>query len=101
MERTITIENIEEMRRREGVEDLELGQQIRELAAGDVVRLTFLGEPRAFPGEVLPVRITSIKDGAFRGKLLNKPTTAALAELRAGAPVTFTAANIHSVAKHG
>jgi hypothetical protein len=97
----IAIENIEEMRRREGVEDLELGRQIRALAAGDIVKLTFLSDGRAFPGEVLSVRITSIKDNKYRGKLVDSPASAGLAELRAGAAVTFSAANIHSVARHG
>jgi hypothetical protein len=97
----IAIENIEEMRRREGVEDLELADQIRALAVGDTVKLTFLQGGRTFPGEVLSVRITSIKGSKFRGKLVDRPAAAGLAELHAGAAVTFTAANIHSVARHG
>jgi hypothetical protein len=97
----ITIENIEELRRREGVEDVELGRQIRDLAAGDLVNLTFLSGTRTFPGEVLSVRITSIKGDLFRGKLVGKPASAGLAELHPGAVVTFTAANIHSVARPG
>jgi hypothetical protein len=97
----IVIENIQELRRREGVEDVELADQIRALAAGDIVKLTFLADGRTFPGEVLSIRITSIKGSKFRGKLLDSPASAGLADLRAGAPVTFTAANIHSVARHG
>jgi hypothetical protein len=97
----ISIENIEELRRREGVEDVELGRQIRDLAAGDLVNLTFLCGTRTFPGEVLSVRITSIKGDAFRGKLASKPASAGLTELRPGAVLTFTAANIHSVVRPG
>ena len=39
MRHTIVIENIEEMRRREGIDDVELREAIRGLRVGDFVRL--------------------------------------------------------------
>src|SRR5438477_584590 len=53
------IENIEELRRREGIDDVELREEVRGLGVGDVVMLTFLTGTNSFAGETLPVRITS------------------------------------------
>src|SRR4051794_12299675 len=72
----VEIENIEEMRRREGIEDVELREEIRGLRVGDIVKLTFLTGSHSF--ETLLVRITSIRGAAFRGKLANGPTSAGL-----------------------
>ena len=92
MPTTVEIENIEEMRRQEGIDDVELRMEIRELKAGDFVRLTISCGPK-FHGTVL-VRITQIRGSAFRGKLLKKAS-----KLPAGGMVTFTTAHIHSVLK--
>jgi hypothetical protein len=91
------IENIEEMRRQEGIDDVELRQAIRGLAAGDLVRLTLLGGGRPTAGETLLVRITRIRGRAFRGELAQRPSSAGLSALRVGSPVAFTAAHIHSL----
>ncbi len=91
----IEIENIEAMRRREGIEDVELWEEIRALRVGDMVKLTFLAGPQA--SETLLVRITSIRGSALRGKLTNRPTSKGLSRLRAGLSVTFTTAHIHSL----
>ncbi len=99
MHNSIEIENIEEMRFREGIEDPELREEIRGLAVGDFVNLTFLTGSKAPGGETLVVRITSIRGSAFRGKLVRGPTLAGLSELRAGSAVAFTMAHIHSLAK--
>src|SRR5689334_17904794 len=105
MRQRIAIENIEELRLREGIDDVELRQEIRDLRAGAFVRLTLLGPEPNFSGETVVVRITSIKGRSFRGKLARDPAAAALAPLRAGSPITFTAAHIHSLpngrANHG
>ncbi len=93
----IEIENIEDMRRREGIEDVELWEEIRALQVGDMVKLTFLAGPHV--SETLLVRITSIRGAALRGKLMNRPTCKGLSRLRAGLPVTFTTAHIHSLAR--
>ncbi|MBM4072321.1 MAG: hypothetical protein FJ271_25845 [Planctomycetes bacterium] len=93
----IEIENIEEMRRCEGIDDVELRNEIRGLRVGDVVKLTIVSGPALF--ETLPVRITSIAGCAFRGKLARKPSSKELGQLREGAALAFTSAHIHSVAK--
>lgn len=94
----IEIENIEELRRREGIDDIELRQEIRELRVGDIVKLTFVTGPSLF--ETLPVRITSIDGCDYRGKLARGPTSKTskgLAKLREGAMLCFSSAHIHSV----
>jgi hypothetical protein len=99
MRATTGIENIEEMRRQEGIDDVELRDEIRGLAAGDFVKLTLSTGERPFPGTTLLVRITSIRGRAFRGRVENRPASNAASKLRAGSLVTFAAAHIHSVAK--
>jgi len=100
MPNPVPIENIEEMRRREGIDDVELRSEIRDLQVGDSVRLTLMTGTFLSPaGETIVVRITSIKGCTFRGKLTTKPASACLAELKAGAPIRFTAAHIHSLPK--
>src|SRR5216683_324393 len=73
MRHVVEIENIEDLRRREGIEDVELRNAIRGLAVGDVVKLTFLTGATPNAGETLRVRITRIEDGEFRGKLGSTP----------------------------
>ncbi len=93
----VEIENIEEMRRRLGIEDVELGEAIRGLKVGACVKLTLLtGSPGA-AGETLLVRITSICGDAFRGKLAKKPKSAGLSGLGVGFVLTFTRSHIHSL----
>ena len=92
---TLNIENIEEIRRREGIDDVELRAEIRALKIGDVVKLTVLTGATSF--EYLLVRITGIKGAAFRGVLARNPHTSILSNLRAGSPIEFTAAQIHSL----
>jgi hypothetical protein len=99
MRNRIEVENIEELRRWEGIDDVELREEIRGLAIGDFVKLTFLSGAESFVGETLLVQISSIRGPAFRGKLANKPSSTALSKLRAGSPVAFTAAHIHSLPK--
>ena len=93
----VEIENIEEMRRREGIDDIELRKEIRGLRVGDFVKLTIVAGPTLF--ETLPVRITSIRGCGFRGKLAGKPASKGLAKLPDGATLVFTSAHIHSVPK--
>lgn len=87
------------MRRREGIEDAELGQAIGGLRVGDLVQLTLKTGVQTFHGETVVVRVTRIREGDFIGKLTRSPASAALAPLRAGARVVFTAAHIHSLPK--
>ncbi len=88
----IEIENIEEMRRQQGIEDVELAEAIRRLKVGDVVKLTFLTKTHSF--ETTPVRITQIRGIAFRGKLIQTTSF-----VRRGKIVEFTISHIHSVVK--
>jgi hypothetical protein len=90
MLKQIEIENIEELRRQQGIDDVELAEAIRHLKVGDVVKLTFLINTHNF--ETAPVRITHISGIAFRGKLIR--TTSRVGR---GKIVEFTISHIHSV----
>ena len=92
---TITIENIDEMRRCEGIDDVELRAAIGRLRVGDHVRLTFLTGP-SFQ-ETLPVRITRIQGSQFHGRLAHLPARPHHFPLQADAHITFTVAQIHSI----
>jgi hypothetical protein len=95
----VELENIEEMRRREGIDDVKLEEEMRGLQVGDLVRLTFLTKAAPVVGETLLVRMTSISGDEFLGKLTQKPGSPRLSKLRAGAQVAFRKAHIHSIAK--
>jgi len=96
MQTTVEIENIEEIRRQEGIDDVDLRMEIRSLKVGAFVKLTFLTSSTSF--ETLVVRITSIRGSAFRGKLV-KRGSGGRSKLEAGASVAFTTAHIHSLLK--
>ena len=93
----IEIEDIEYLRRRNGIDDLKLQEDVRGLRVGNVVKLTFIAGPRAT--ETLSVRITSIGPTIFRGKLTKAPTVTGLSQLRLDSIITFTADHIHSLVK--
>jgi len=99
MGKPVEIENIEEMRRRLGIDDVVLREDICRLASGDFVKLTFLTRTNPTAGETLRVRITSIRGLAFRGKLADKPARLGRSNLRLGCAVHFTTAHIHSIPK--
>ncbi len=99
MRHPLEIENIQELRWREGVDDVELGAEICSLRVGDSVKLTFRTAMKSFAGETLIVRITSIRGCTFRGKLAESPAFVGLSRLRVGSAVSFTTAHIHSIPK--
>jgi hypothetical protein len=99
MRQPVVIENIGEMRRQEGIDDVELEEAIRGLRVGDLVKLTLLTGATPSAGETLLVRITRIAGPAFRGKLAEGPASTRLSRFRAGSPVSFTSDHIHSIAK--
>jgi hypothetical protein len=99
MPKTIEIENIEQMRLRQGIVDFELRDQIRGLQIGDLVKVTLLAMARSDAGETVLVQITSIRANGFRGKLIHRPVSTGLSKLRAGLPIAFTKAHIHSIPK--
>jgi hypothetical protein len=69
----VEIENIEHMRRRQGIDDAELREQIRRLAIGDLVMLNFLNGATSCARETLAIRITSMRGSVFCGKLAARP----------------------------
>ena len=93
------IEDIQQLRWKQGIEDVELHAEISGLQVGDSVNLTFRADKESIAGETLLVRITSIKGCAFRGKLAAKPARIGLSDLRVGSLVRFTATHIHSISK--
>ncbi len=97
MRKPVEIQNIEEMRRQEGIDDFELRVGIRALKAGDLIKLSLLTGTASFETRV--VQITSIRGSAFRGRLLHRKASTASARLRLGAAVAFTTDHIHSIAK--
>ncbi len=98
MSKRVEFENIEELRRRAGIEDVELREAIRGLRVGDFVRITPLTGGRSSPGHTLLARITRIESDGFRGKVADWAASPAGPGLRVGSAVAFTAAHIHSVA---
>lgn len=90
------IENIDELRLREGIDDVELHEDIDRLRVGDHVRLTFMAG--ASQRETFPVRITSIRAGQFRGRVIGRASRLKSVGLRADALVAFSAGHIHSIA---
>jgi hypothetical protein len=99
MSNPIEIENIEEMRRLQGIDDVELREEIQGLVIGDRVKLTLLPGTGSLARETVLVRITSIRGAGFRGKLVSRPALTGLSNLHVGWPLAFTAAHIHSVPK--
>jgi hypothetical protein len=98
MSRTPEIENIEALRRLAGIQDVELHEQVRRLRVGDRVRLTLLAADRPGAAVVL-VRITSIKGGAFRGRVVGAAERVRLTGSVIGSLVAFTEDHVHSVPK--
>jgi len=92
---SVEIQDIEGMRQKEGIDDVELREEVRRLRVGDLVKLTFVTGPRC---ETLPVRITRIRGEQFRGQLVAAPSSD-LSGLKAGFSVAFTRTHIHSVLK--
>src|SRR5262249_32200911 len=90
MKHPIEIENIEGLRRREGIDDAELREEVRRLRVGDLVHLTFRMGTQSGAGETLLVRITGICGCAFRGELIDGPASTDLSKLHAGSLVAFT-----------
>lgn len=97
MEVQMRIENIEAMRRRQGIDDVELRAAVRGLGVGDSVRLTIFAGEASAAGETVVVQITAVDGPRFQGTLAARPVLKALAGLEAGQPLAFTAQSIHSV----
>ncbi len=95
MKRIVAIQDIDALRRRAGIDDVELRDAIRALAVGGRVRVTLVTATGT--AETVAVRVTSIKGPCFRGKLVRQPGSAGLSTLAAGSAIAFTADHIHSI----
>lgn len=93
----IDIENIDELRQCAGIDDVELHEDIGRLQVDDRVFLTFLSGTSL--RATLPVRITSIRAGRFRGRLAGTIARPELLGLRPNILVTFSAGQIHSIVR--
>lgn len=93
------VENTEALRRRAGIDDVELRECVRNLAVGDRVNLTLLASGAASTGETVTVRITKIAERAYWGCLVEQPASRGFGHIHAGLPIAFAAAHIHSVLK--
>src|SRR5262249_21295599 len=93
----VAIEDVQTMRRRQGMDDVQLRERTRGLRVGDLVKLIFLSAMEAYGGEPLLVRIPRIQGSAVCGRLVSEPTSAGLPGLRVGSPLAFSAAHIHAV----
>ncbi len=93
MPNQVEIEDIEAMRRRVGIHDVELQEGIRRLRVGDLVKLTLLNGREGAAGVTVLVRITRIRGSSFRGELAGKPAS----HLQAGTAFRFTSSHIHSL----
>jgi hypothetical protein len=96
---SIAIENIEEMRRREGIDDEELHGEISRLKVGDLVRLTL--RVSRIAAETVIYRITAMQQMEFRGECASLPFDTRLRRLTNGMTLCFTADHIHSVHQLG
>lgn len=94
---SIEIENIDELRRCNGIDDIELHEDISRLRVGDHVLLTFLSGTHL--RTTLPVRITRIRARQFRGRLAAPIARPEWLGVRPNTLVTFTAGQIHSIAR--
>jgi hypothetical protein len=99
MKTPVEIEDIEQLRRRAAIDDVELREAIHGLRAGDYVKLTLLAHAKAVTSETVLVRITRVKGSDFRGKLAVRPASPGLSKLQIGEMLTFTADHIHSLPK--
>jgi hypothetical protein len=99
MHHAVEIENIEELRRRQDIDDPDLREAIKALRAGDQVRLTFLNNASPGRSDTVLVRVTSIKRTVYRGRLLASPIGLGTPGPRAGDLVMFGREHIHSVVR--
>jgi hypothetical protein len=99
MRNLVEIEDIDKLRKENGIDDVELRDAIRELSSGDIVKVTILSASPASPSETVSVRLTRIRGNTFSGTLATRPATAKRLKLRVGAPLVFHSEHIHSIAK--
>jgi hypothetical protein len=92
---SVEIENIEHMRRCQGIDDERLHREVARLQEGDIVRLTLRVGARAV--ECVFVRIVTRHKQEFTGELAALPADPNLQRLTDGMTLRFTADHVHSV----
>lgn len=97
MKRTFKLENIEQMRLREGIDDIELRESIRQLQIGDCVYVTFLDCSHPKRSKTVLIRLVAIHKNGFGGKLMQPLDALGPSDLRVGSLVTFRESHVHSV----
>jgi len=95
MRKPLEIENIEEMRRKEGIDDVELHLEILGLKVGDFVKVSLV--TAATSCEPRLVQITSIRGSAFRGKLASSQASVGSSKRWLRTSIDFTKDHIHSI----
>ena len=93
----VELENIEEMRRRRGITDDKLRDEIPPLRSATRSGSPWRRAPKPSREKPCTCDITTIKGQSFQGELTKKPSSARGSKLRVRSRVTFTAAHIHSV----
>lgn len=101
MSRNYEIEDIDEMRRQAGIDDVELRADVRALVVGDRVKVTLVSAARPGVAVTVVLRITSVRADDFRGVLERRPAGASFTGLRAGSSIVFAAAHVHSITDKG
>ncbi len=84
VQNSLAIENIDELRLEQGIDDVELHNEIRALQVGGFVKLTLLTGVRGSVSETLLFRITDRKGSRFRGELAAAPTVSGLSGVAIG-----------------
>lgn len=97
MRHALQLQDIEEMRRENGIEDVELRRGIRALRVGDCIKVSLITSAPSF--ETVQVRITSIRGSKFRGKLAKNKDHSRPSKHAPALTVAFTTAHIHSIVK--
>jgi hypothetical protein len=95
MKSPIVYEEIQELRRRQGIVDAVLKVDIEQLQPGNKVKLSLQLDPNGF--ETVVVCITSIRESTLRGKLVKKPKGPGLRALDVGSFLRFQSSHIHSI----
>lgn len=101
MQLSILVQNIEEMRRREGIEDEDLRRDISAIKIGDRVHLTLISSQKPMGSETVVVRVTKIDGSKYEGALLTRPISKGLNTLPTDLALFFKREHIHSLLKPG
>lgn len=99
MRQTLQIENIDQLRLRQGIDDVELREKIGQLQVGDCVNLTFLKGAQQGASKTVPVQIVRIVKEKFEGKLLKSLGSLGPTDLKVGSMISFRRYHVHSITR--